>query len=288
MTGYGVGVAPLGAGRIVAELKAVNHRHVDVRLRAPSGLVAASAKAEETIRRRLLRGRIEAVIRFEGDVCGPLRLDVARARSAFEQFAALRDSLCPGEAVPLSLLAIVPDLFDASRDLDAGATSAAVLIAVVAACDDLDAMRQREGASIEAELERRLDRIEARAKEAREVLPRLIARYDRRLHDRIRRLLEGCDATLDERRIEQEVALLAERVDIAEEVARLDSHVAQARGLVGAEEPLVGRKLDFLMQEMSREANTLGAKAAQLGLTALVVELKADIDRVREQVQNVL
>ena len=288
MTGHGHAEAPLGAGRVSIEIRAVNHRYLDARVRLPLEIAEHTALVEERVRRSLRRGRLEVLGRFDGDVV-PVELDVARARAAFAQLCALRDELRPDEPVPLTLLAAVPDLFRAGVTHDRDAIVGALEAATDAACAQVWAMREREGAALGQDLEGHLDRLVAVLAEVEARLPAVIEAYREKLAKRIERLLEDRDgASLDPGRLEQEVAMFADRADVAEEIARLGSHVEQLRALLRSDEPDAGKRLDFLLQEMTRETNTIGSKSADAELARAVVEMKACVSRMREQAQNVL
>lgn len=288
MTGYGSGHAALGKGRLVIEVRALNHRYLDVRLRVPGELMDQAPVLEEVARSRLERGRVEVTGRMEGAALGLPTLDRERARSAFEQLGELRDELRPDEPVPLTLLSCVPDLFQVPPGPPAEEVREAARSAVQAACDELDAMRRKEGQAMARDLSARLDAMNDHISRIAERVPAAVEEYGSRLRERIRRLMHDQDVELDPGRLEHEVALFSDRCDVAEELARLRSHGEQFRELLEGEDALVGRRLDFLLQEMAREANTIGAKTQDVETTRLVVELKADVGRMREQVQNVV
>lgn len=290
MTGYGLGEAPLGSGRVILEARAVNHRYLEVRVRLPIELATHAGEVEARAREALRRGRVEVIGRLEGEVHGRPILARERAKSAFEQLCALRDELRPGEDVPLSLLATVPDLFGSVSGVDHDEARAAVLRATDAACEAVWAMRVNEGQALAEDLTRHLDTLEHERLQIEARAPELVREHRERLRARLERLLvdtEEVRGTLDAGRLEHEVALFADRADVSEELARLASHVAQARELLaGAAE--AGKRLDFLLQEMSREANTIGSKSSDADLARRVIEVKAAISRMREQAQNVL
>ncbi|WP_235879704.1 YicC/YloC family endoribonuclease [Polyangium aurulentum] len=288
MTGFGVGEVSLGEGRVLAEIRSVNQRFLDVRPRLPRELAELALFAEHVVRERLRRGRIELVVRTEGPVLASATLDVARARGVFRQLAALRDELAPGSELPLSLLGSVPDLFVPPAGPEIAALRDAVRGAIEAAIVAMEAMCRAEGEALCADLS-------ARAKSLRKLLDAVMAQADglrdvvqRRLRERIERLLAGTDVALDPGRLELEVALIVDKSDFTEEVTRLRSHLDQLESALsaGGSEP-VGRRLDFLLQEMVREANTLGAKAQDATVSQLVVGMKVELERLREQVQNV-
>ena len=288
MTGFGSGEHVVADGkapaRLWVELRAVNHRFLDVRVRAGRELADLFVHAEMLCRERFSRGRFDVALRAEGFALGAPALDVDRARNAYRQLCSLRDEIAPNETVPLSLLSVVPDLF---RQGDASGSGVydALRAAFHAAADDLDTMRTREGAALEKDLRAHLSRIVTVTGEVASRAPEALESARRRLTERIDRLRSSAEGA-DPARLEMELAILADRSDVAEEMARLRSHAEQLEALLGAAGP-VGRRIDFLLQEMVREVNTLGSKSADVPIARAVVELKAEIERMREQVQNV-
>ena len=295
MTGFGVGDVTLaldaGAaprGRVVAEIRSVNQRFLDVRARLPRELADLSLFAEQVARERLRRGRVELVVHTEGAVVSPCVLDKERARAALRALGELRDELAPGSDVPLSLLSAVPDLFTPPAGGELSALRASIKQAIDRAIDAMEGMCRREGEALSADLRARcgllrdlLGEVTGLAEASRDIVRR-------RLRERVERLLTGADLAIDVIRVETEVVLIAERSDVAEELTRLSSHLDQFCGVCDDDrgEP-VGRRLDFLLQEMLREANTLGAKAQDAALSHRVVAIKVELERLREQVQNI-
>jgi uncharacterized protein (TIGR00255 family) len=289
MTGHGAAEAPLGPGLVHVEIRSLNHRFLEVRVRLPAEIVEHTGFVEELVRKALGRGRIEVTGRLTGDALGAPHLDVARARAAYEQLVALRDALSPTEPLPLSLLAAVPELF-ATRGLpDLGAARDALTRATEQACRTVCEMRAMEGVALAADLHGRVERMIEHVAHIEARVPTVVLAARKRLVERIEKLLPGSSAGIDPIRIEQEIALLADRTDVTEECTRLRSHADQFRALLdqGSSEAL-GRRLDFLLQEMAREANTIGAKSSDAECARLVVDVKADVERMREQVQNVM
>jgi uncharacterized protein (TIGR00255 family) len=188
--------------------------------------------------------------------------------------------------VPLSLLGAIPELFVSSVDREIDRVRDAARAAFDAAVSSLDAMRAREGAALREDLVKRLETIRRRARDVERRSPDVLDAHRKRLRDRAERLRAAVEVDVDAARLEQEIAMFAERCDICEELTRLESHCAQFAALLASEEP-VGRRLDFLLQEMAREANTVGAKSPDAQIAHAVVEVKAEIERMREQVQNV-
>jgi uncharacterized protein (TIGR00255 family) len=287
MTGFGRGEAALGAGRAVAESRSVNHRAFEVRVHGPKEALPLSGEIGEIARRRAQRGRFEVHLWIDGDTGTRAVLDRQLARDAFRALASLRDELAPGEPVPLSLLAAVPDLFGPAAVGPSDDVRRAILEAVERSLAALDLMREREGVALATDLASRLGRIRGLRARVAERAPDAVEQQRRRLRDRVERLAADPTLPLDPARLEQEVALIADRTDIAEELTRLASHSDQVERLLAEQQDPVGRKLDFLLQELAREANTIGAKSQDVVIAHLVVELKTEIERMREQAQNV-
>jgi len=286
MTGFGIGSAPLGDGRLIVEIKTVNHRFLEVRSRVPKELVAAEPLLERLVRSRLRRGHCTIVLTLDTSAGGTARLDTCALESHLE--ALRRVSAKTG--VPLAdlvpLLATAPNLYGAPVFDEPDALASAVGAAFADAASKLMSMREVEGRAMSDEISARLSGIGLSV----DNLKRLAAGYAEtilaRTRQKIAALLSDGDIALGTGRIEAEVALLADKADINEEITRLASHCDQMELLLASPEP-VGRRLDFLIQEMSREANTIGAKAAFAELTHVVVEFKAELEKIRELVQNV-
>jgi uncharacterized protein (TIGR00255 family) len=286
MTGFGLGEVPLGSGRLGVEIRGVNHRFLDIRVRVPRELGDLAAFVEQVARERLTRGRYEVAMRVDGPVLGAALLDRDRARAAYRELCELRDELAPGSDVPLSLLGAIPDLFVSSVEREIDRVRDAARFAFEAAVRSLDAMRAREGTALREDLVKRLGEVRRLARDIEIRSPLVLEAHRKRLKDRADRLRVACEIDVDAARLEQEIAMFAERCDICEELTRLESHCAQFATLLACDEA-VGRRLDFLLQEMAREVNTVGAKSPDAPIAHAVVAVKAEIERMREQVQNV-
>jgi uncharacterized protein (TIGR00255 family) len=286
MTGFGVGDAPLGDGRVVVELRALNHRFLDVRVRLPEELLDQSFFIEQQARESLARGRFDIGVRLEGAALPPPRFSVERARALYRGLAQLRDELAPGTELPITALTGMPDLVTNPTTADAEGARTALKAAFDAALLRLDEMRRQEGEALLRELSARL----ASARKLRATIslrgPEMLDGYRTRLRERLDRLLSESGLQVDAGRLEAEIVILADRSDVTEELVRLDSHFDQFTRLLNADGP-VGRRLDFLLQEIGRESNTIGAKSQDAPIAHLVVEMKAELERIREQVQNV-
>jgi uncharacterized protein (TIGR00255 family) len=287
MTGFAEGEAPLGDGRLTLEIRALNHRFLDVRVRLPAELSEQAFFLEQLARELLTRGRYDIGVRLDGQALAPPHIALDRARAAYAALGRLRDEVAPGSELPLTAVATLPDIITFGSSADTDALRGALRVALSDALRRLDEMRRTEGAALRRELHDRLqsarrcrDRIAARSGE-------VVLLHRARLEERLARLLEDVGVPLEKGRLETELALIADRSDITEELVRLASHFDQFEQLLSLRDEPVGRRLDFLLQEVGREANTTGSKSQDAPLSHLVVELKAEIERLREQVQNV-
>jgi uncharacterized protein (TIGR00255 family) len=287
MTGFGAGRGESGGETVSVELRAVNAKFCEVKPRLPRELAPLEIETVKVIKARVHRGVVDAFVRREsGGARGSTpRADLALAAAYAKTLRELKDSLgLSGDATVQDLAAMegVITLGEAAPDLEAAA--AALQRALSAGLDALDGMRRREGEALARDLSARLDAIEKGAEELSRLAPLQVNAVRDRLSTRIAELTRG--VPLDPNRLAQEVALFADRTDVAEELTRLASHLAQARGLIRSDAP-AGRKLEFLVQELNREINTIGSKSQHAGIAAAVVDLKAELERIREQVQNV-
>jgi len=273
-----------GRGRIIVELRALNHRFQDVRVRLPPALSDQAFFLEQAARQKLGRGRYDITVRAEGGGSGLPRLSLERALSVYQGLCELRDRVAPGTEVPVTAVLGVPEIFAAQGE-GSDVAQSGLERALEQAARALHEMRRTEGAALEVELRRRLDGLWRIHAELERNAEQVVLEYRARLEQRLTRLLED-SRILQAERVEQEVALLADRSDITEELVRLGSHLTQFGDLLALDEA-VGRRLDFLLQEIGREVNTIGAKAQHVDLSRLVVAAKAEVERLREQVQNV-
>jgi uncharacterized protein (TIGR00255 family) len=289
MTGFGEAELETPAGVLRAEIRTVNHRFFSVNLRLPTALDRYEPRLKEWLKAHFSRGHVNATYRLEGNdgVTGVgLGLDLDRARRYLAIFRQLRDELdLPGD-VTLDLLAGQPDLVTREAaetiEVDGDAVREVTDRASRAVID----MREEEGRNLAVDLE---DRLSAMALALKTIEERAPARLDTE-RERLRRSVAelAADVSLDEDRLAREIALIADRWDISEEIVRLRGHIDHFNALVEeeAEEP-VGKRLSFLVQEMHREANTIGSKANDAGIEHRVVDIKNEIERLREQVENV-
>jgi len=286
MTGFGSGRGGGAGEEIDAEVRSVNHKYCEVKVRLPRELAALEVELVRQVKERLARGGIEVTMR-RGAVRRAIapRVDLELAADYARAFEEVRRRL--GLTGEVSLDAVlgaegVVTLEERTVDLDAARPGAAEALAKALA--ELTDMREREGAALARDLEGRLAVVESFVDRVSSLSPGSVEVYRDRLAERVQELSRGLAP--DPMRLATEVALFADRVDVSEEVTRLRSHLAQMRDLLSGGEP-AGRKMDFLVQEMHREVNTIGSKSQSAEIAASVVSLKAEVERMREQVQNV-
>ena len=287
MTGYGKGQGGGEGIALTVEVKSVNHRYGDVTVKAPRFLLPLENEIKKKIATRLKRGKIDVFINHElssnGGALPSLNRPLAAAYVAL--FSEMRDAFGLEGSIPLALLCAQKDVVvlregelaeeEARRCLDQGLEQALAA---------LEAMRIAEGEATSRDLAGRLAQLEEWMTEVEKRSPQVVREWQGRLQERLARLNQ--DLAYDPQRIAQEVALFADRCDISEEITRFRSHLSQFRGLLEGAEP-VGRQLDFLVQELNREANTMGSKSNDVELTRQVVAIKAELEKIREQVQNI-
>jgi uncharacterized protein (TIGR00255 family) len=287
MTGFGMADGPVGRARVTVEVRTVNHRFFSPSIKLPPAHTRWESEVREVMRSRVARGHVTVSVRLERAESAAAGIDEARFAEAAAQLHRLRAAHALDGPVDVAAVLRLPEVITTAREEEEEAAgSAAELVAVVsAALDRLDAARGEEGRRLADVLAERVGLIEgALARIAERAPERLVAQRDR-LRAAVRELTDGL--AVDEQRLAQEIALLADRMDIAEEQDRFRSHIAAFRTSLAAPggEP-VGKRLGFLLQEMLREANTTGSKAADAAIVADVIVIKEELERIREQVEN--
>ena len=285
MTGYGRAFREIDGRQMTIELKSVNHRFLDIAFRMPRNLMFLEDAARKAIGARLARGHVDVFVTYRN-----LRTDARKVmvdRALFEAYAgALEEVSGFGLRDDRTLMSIarLPDvLLVTEADEDQEAVSALMLETLNEALDQLVAMREREGASMKADLSGRVDEIERMTGEIEKRYPETVSEYKARLRAAVEELV---GQNVDESRLLMEVAIMADRSAIAEEIVRLNSHVQQLRALFESPEP-IGRRIDFIVQELNRETNTISSKSQDIPITRLTVDLKSEIEKLREQLQNI-
>ena len=286
MTGYGRCTLAQDGREVTIELKSVNHRFLDLAFRMPRSFAFLENDMRAHISNKLARGHVDIFVTYKNsrDDARKVTLDSALLGA---YLTTLRlggiDHMLDDNLRLRDVLSMQDVLTVEEADEDQQALSALTLSALDTALDSLCAMRRREGEAMRGDVETRLDTLERTAHAIDERAPQWLEEYRQRLRARIE---EICQMQLDEARLTQEVALAADKAAVDEETVRLRSHIAQMRDLLKQSEP-AGRKLDFLVQEMNREVNTTGSKSSDLILTGMVVDAKAELEKIREQIQNI-
>jgi uncharacterized protein (TIGR00255 family) len=288
MTAYGRGEVQQGDVVFIAEVKSVNNRFRDIILRIPKNYQILEKDLRAIISSRIRRGRVEVYIQMEDSgVADPydLELNVPLVNSYFKIFEQLREQFGLDKEIRIESLCQMRDvILFKPEPADIDKMRPGFQEVLKAALDSLNFMRAKEGEAIEADLSKRLDMLEDYINEVEERAPLLVEEYRDRLKENVASMLN--DVAVDETRLAQEVAFFAEKSDITEELVRLRSHLKQFREYLLIDEAL-GRRLDFLLQEMNREVNTIGSKASESRISSIVVEMKAELEKLREQIQNV-
>ena len=286
MTGYGRGTCEVAGRRLVVELRSVNHRFLELKLRMPWSDAALEANVTAAIRARLSRGAVTIGVRDEGGGAGQaVHADVGLARQYHHALTEIRHAIGSDEPVALALIAAQPGVITVGESVtDPEALWKAIAPGLTAAIDALVAARTREGEALRADLRARLDTLERMQHELGALTAEAPDHYRKKLRDRLDRALKPGE--VDAQRLAQEIAILADKADVTEELTRMAAHVAECKRLTD-ENAANGRRLDFLTQELNREVNTIGAKSQSAAVAARVVDAKAEVERLREQIQNV-
>jgi len=289
MTGFGRGEYSDGKRAASVEIRTVNHRYADISVKMPKRYSFAEEKIKGIIKKQVKRGKADVSIIVEnlteGDITVSLNTPVAN--QYIERLRELKDSYDLSGDIDISLVSSMPDVLKAIPDVaDEEEVSAAICKAVELAAANLDDMRIREGEKLAADLMNRGKTIKEIVRKISERAPEVAKEYRDKMYGRIQELLED-KVDLPEERILVEAAIFADKASITEELVRLDSHMDQLKMFLTEGGGAIGKKLDFLVQEMNRETNTIGSKANDLEITSLMLEAKSEIEKIREQVQNI-
>lgn len=287
MTGYGRAEAILGEKRVVVEIKSLNHRYFEVSLRLPSALASREMELKKKINSQISRGKIEVMIRQDSGIASEkastLDLNVPLLRGYYSLLCRIKQELDLQDEIKLSQMAAFKDVFVFREEEALDDVWPKVAVLVDEAVDLLTVMRSKEGEILSRDLRERIAVLELLIEAVQKKTPHVLNAYQKRLTERIKEL--AGDVEIDVARLMQEVAIMAEKSDITEEIVRFRSHIDQFIEMLAGEEA-VGRKLDFLIQEMGREVNTIGSKSNDMEISRCVIELKNELARIREQVQN--
>jgi uncharacterized protein (TIGR00255 family) len=286
MTGYGRGEADHGGTKISVELNSVNRKQSDIVINLPRDLAMLEPRIRQAINEKISRGRMNVMVGLQQSANGAsaLALDTALARSYHDAMLALQKELsAPGEITIGTILQAPGVMRSPEQSVNADDAWPVVERALATALGDLIKMREREGKHLAKDLIHRLKTLRQETKEIRALYPDVVKKYRAVLRERLEKA--GLDLPLNDERILKEVTIFADRSDISEELTRLESHLAQFAHHLRKNEP-VGRTLEFITQEIFRELNTLGAKSNDAGISEHVVACKSELEKIREQIQN--
>lgn len=288
MTGYGRAEAVQDGKKWVVEVKSLNHRFLEIFVRLPASLQPLEGEVKKKVGEKLSRGRIEVGVKADSDadqVGAMIDLNMPMIRHYHSLLSRMKEALGLRDEITIGMLTGFKDAFIYPEvEVNLEAAWAALEGVLDGALDALTAMREKEGEVICRDFDRRMDAIGRSLDVIASRVPQVVAEYHKKLSDRVKELL--CSAEIDESRVSQEVAIMADRMDITEEIVRFKSHMDQFAEMLKSGEA-VGRKLDFLLQEMNREVNTIGSKSNDAEISRQVVEIKSELSRLREQVQNI-
>ncbi len=287
MTGYGKGEGETRLGKLVVEARSINHRFCDINLRLPKRLALFEGKIKEAIRSRVSRGRIDLSVKLDG-LGGEkvqLQIDEGLAEQYVQALLELKNKFHLKDDITLELLAGAKDLITAKEEPGEMEAYWQEIVPILnRSLDEMDGMKGSEGEMLSRDLQRRLEWILQQLEEIEALIPSRMEAYQNRLRGRLQSLLGGFE--IDPIRFQQEIAFLAERTDVTEEIVRAKSHLNQFK-LLFHEKESVGRKMDFLTQEIHREVNTISSKANDADISQKVVGIKSELEKIREQVLNI-
>jgi uncharacterized protein (TIGR00255 family) len=287
MTGYGRSLVIQDGHEMAFEIKSLNHRYMDIHMRLPRNLTFLEEEIRQIVQERISRGRIEVHVNYQnvGPTSKKVEIDYGLLEAYMKAFDDVEKKTSLKDDITLSFIMELPDVVMITEEEE----NDEILKSIVRrgmneALDELILMREHEGKKLTLDILDRIEYIHEMVAKIEERAPFVVQEYKEKLKERIQELLQ--DSTIDEARFNTEVAYFADRSNITEEIVRLKSHMSQLRAALDANHS-VGRKLDFIIQEMNRETNTIGSKASDLEIINIVVEIKSEIEKIREQAQNI-
>ncbi len=286
MTGFGKNNLAINDRNYQVEIRSVNHRYLDINIKMPRQLTYLEEIIKKAISTKIKRGKIDVSISFENNSTEGrnVKINTEIAKMYIEQLRKLAEEENILSDIQVTEITKLPDVLNINIDQDDDTIKQELLESVSIATDNLIEMKQAEGNKIAEDLIRRINYIEEKILKISELSTGLIEEYVVKLEERIKEILKT--DIIDKSRIAQEVVIYADKTSIEEEITRLKSHIIQFRNLLKEEEP-VGKKIDFLIQEMNRETNTIGSKANNLEIVNGVIDIKTELENIREQIQNI-
>lgn len=288
MTGFGVGESSDNKYNFSAEIKTVNHRYNDIIIRMPKHLTYLEEEIKTMIKGSINRGRVEVYIKLEyiDDAGMDIKVDFQLAKVYKDRLNKLIDDLQIEDEIKLSHILAVPEIIQTeNKKIEDDSIWDCLKVALKLALDNVMTMRTNEGLELKKDMENQLIKVQDLIEKINNRAPLVIIEYREKLKERIEELLDE-DYNIDEERLNSEIIFFADKSDISEEITRFNSHIKQFSNCM-KEEEVVGRKLDFLIQEMNREINTIGSKSNDIDIGNSVVDVKSELEKIREQVQNI-
>jgi len=286
MTGFGRGEFSQGTSTFSVDVRSVNHRYSDVSVRMPRAMSALEEKVREFVNEKISRGKVDVYINYSSfGQNSQVKLDTNLAKAYVDSLNTLKDMFSIRDEISLSLLTRFPDIMALETvEMDMDELWAILKEALEMAFNSLVEMRQREGERLKNDLLDKLENVKGYVANIKEKSYSIVDEYKNKLYDRIKELTK--DIPIDENRLLTEVAVFADKTSVDEEIVRLESHMEELRKALNFKGS-VGKKLDFIIQEMNREVNTIGSKITDLGILNNVINIKTEIEKIREQVQNI-
>lgn len=288
MTGFGRGDSQIGDKHFQVELKSVNHRYTDISIKIPKKFTYLEENIRKIIKEYIQRGRIEVYITYQniGENDVKVGVDIALAQEYLGALLKIKNNLSIKDDITTSLIARYPDVINIEKKEENEEELWKCLEkALTSALKELISMRKDEGFELNSDLINRLNKTKKFVEKIKERSPSIVQEYRQKLKERITEISNE-EFLLDDGRLAAELALFADKSNITEEIVRLYSHIEQFKNILN-EDATIGRKLDFLLQEMNREVNTIGSKASDLSISNLVINIKSELEKMREQVQNI-
>lgn len=287
MTGYGSAAGTVDGQTITVELKSVNNRFLDCSVRLPRNFLFAEDTVKKAVAERVNRGKVDVFVSAQAsaDAGSVVRVDRTLAEEYYRAVRSIAEELGLADGLNAVTIAKFPDVLTVEKkELDKDLAAESLREITLRAADEFNAMRRREGEKLRTDLLAKLEAVESLVSVVEERSPQTVLEYREKLENRLKEILDG--KGYDEQRIITEAAIFADKTAVDEETVRLRSHIAQFRTMLEEGSP-IGRKMDFLIQEFNRESNTIGSKCSDAALAKVVVDLKSEIEKIREQLQNI-
>ncbi len=287
MTGYGASKIAVDGTELSIELKSVNNRYLDVSVRLPRSFMFAEESIKSLVQKHISRGKVDVFVTVDSSKANEVEINIneALAESYINSMKTMCEKYGIIDDISATAIARFPDVLTAEKkEIDRDSMSVGIQTVVENALVEFDKMRQAEGDKLCQDILNRVEFLEEMTEKIEKMSPATVKEYQCKLEARMKEILDG--AQIDDTRILTEAALFADKVSVTEEVVRLKSHISQLREMIIGASP-IGRKLDFLIQELNREINTIGSKCNDIEISKVVVDTKAEIEKIREQVQNI-